>query len=363
MYRRCIANLLFPMRQFDYSLKQHLRYSSSKITQTNICDKTQTSLFCEKLKDRRLIQLTGPDSSSLLQGLITNDVYELNDNKQSIFSFFLNIQGRILYDLLLYQSNAEHLFIECDENVTTELITLMKRYKIRKKVNIKVINDEFHLWSIFPQDESIGASNIELSSLCNNDKIILTNDPRVETFGWRAISSNSDKLPIHFSKDIEMVPCNLYKSRRLLMGIGEGIVDFPSGNCFPLESNAVFLNGVSFTKGCFIGQELTARTQHLGVTRKRLMPISFKYSNHSCGPGGALINKLGKKCGNLRSICGRNGIALLRLPDVIGKGSLTAIGEDDEKFEVDAVVPKWWDSTSDRLLTQLLLQSINDSLT
>lgn len=92
-------------------------------------------------------------------------------------------------------------------------------------------------------------------------------DPRVNRLGWRLLVPAGQKVEIELGKDIG------YKRLRYSLGVAEGVNELPSGNCFPLESNGDYMHGISFHKGCYIGQELTARTHHTGVVRKRIMPI------------------------------------------------------------------------------------------
>ena len=96
-------------------------------------------------------------------------------------------------------------------------------------------------------------------------------DPRLEELGWRVLLGPEAEVETKYNIDI--VEESEYKAFLYSLGVGEGAVDFPTGNSFPLESNGDYLHGISFQKGCYIGQELTARTHHTGVIRKRLMPF------------------------------------------------------------------------------------------
>ncbi len=108
-------------------------------------------------------------------------------------------------------------------------------------------------------------------------------DPRLPELGWRifgpsdwtpTISNNTGKI---VQEDEER-----YKDLRYTLGVGEGVVEIPFGKSFPLEVNGDFLHGISFHKGCYLGQELTARTHHTGVVRKRLMPFRYVNCKLSC---------------------------------------------------------------------------------
>lgn len=118
--------------------------------------------------------------------------------------------------------------------------------------------------------------------------------------------------------------------------------DLPYGTALPLESNLVYLNGVSFTKGCYIGQELTARTHHMGVIRKRLLPIQLLplMAFESLTEGTEIVTESGKSAGKFRAGENEFGIALLRLATT--KGPLRLKLANDSQVTVTASIPKWW---------------------
>ena len=135
---------------------------------------------------------------------------------------------------------------------------------------------------------------------------------------------------------------------KLSLGIGEGTQDHPSGNCFALESNADFLQGVSFNKGCYIGQELTARIYHSGVIRKRLVPIEFiKCFEHQTGQfkeNLVIISEKGEKLGKLRSHLGLKGLGLIYVDKLLKNNNqlIGKIDSNDNQIKVKAIKPFWW---------------------
>lgn len=118
------------------------------------------------------------------------------------------------------------------------------------------------------------------------------------------------------------------------------MADLPPGDALPLESNLVFLNGISFSKGCYLGQELTARTHHTGVVRKRLMPISLSVPVHNLQPGGAVHSQTGKPAGKLRSGLEELGLGLIRLSHA--RETLIVTDPRGERVTLKATVPEWW---------------------
>lgn len=125
-------------------------------------------------------------------------------------------------------------------------------------------------------------------------------------------------------------------------GVPEGVHDLPPGVALPLESNLAFMNGISFTKGCYIGQELTARTHHTGVIRKRLFPVqlSGRLPVGSIAPGTSVLTESGQAAGKYRAGLGDVGLALLRTEKI--KGPLHIRTSESGLVALTASVPDWW---------------------
>lgn len=249
------------------------------------------------LESRSLIRVSGPDSLPFLQGLITNDIQKLK-TQPSLYTLFLNQAGRVLFDSIIYKSSTLNtLLIEADSHVCQTLIRHLKLYRVRRKVEIDDASSELKPWVVWnpshtdipPSLRQIDTSSspskttdslgAEKSLNLNIEKIEGIRDPRLEALGWRVLlpptQRDIESKSVHLERSCEVT----YKTLLYGLGVGEGCVDFPIGSSFPLESNVDFLHGVSFEKGCYIGQELTARTYHTGVVRKRLMPFRYLLSS------------------------------------------------------------------------------------
>ncbi|NWU80774.1 CAF17 transferase, partial [Onychorhynchus coronatus] len=298
---------------------------------------------------RALLGVRGAEAAVFLQGLLTNDVTQLTaagGAPPALYAHALNVQGRCLYDVILYRLHGSageepHILLECDGNVLESLQKHLKLYKIRRKVDIAPCPD-LSLWAVIPGEQAGDAS----SSLpkCAGQAVLLTPDPRAEVMGWRLITKKGANLS-EIIPGSEVGDVQEYHRHRYKQGIPEGVKDLPPGVALPLESNLAYMNGISFTKGCYIGQELTARTHHMGVIRKRLLPVSFSAPLPKDGiPEGAeIFTESGKAAGKFRAGGGELGIALLRLAHV---NEPLCINVGGDKVKLSANTPEWWPKTA-----------------
>lgn len=294
-------------------------------------------VVCHPLSHRALVKIHGQDTSSFLQGIITNDMRLLEDPGRSVlYSQMLNVQGRTLYDIMLYSlKEAEALcgvLLECDITLTDSILKHLKVYKIRRKVTIQPC-PELSVWAVFP-----GLHKPEL--LTPEKALVLEADPRTVKMGWRLVM-NRDEDPEDVVASCRKGNIEEYHRHRYTIGLPEGAQDLPAGVALPLESNIVYMNGISFSKGCYIGQELTARTHHTGVIRKRLMPVRLSSSSgQSLEEGASLLSPTGKPAGKHRSGLGELGLCLVR--SAHAKEVLMAKRPDGSTVTLEASVPEWW---------------------
>lgn len=281
-----------------------------------------------KLQNRSIIRLAGEESRDFIQGLITNDILHVGGAGSSIYSLFLNKSGRVLYDAIIYGSaDKGELFVETDSCVAQDLRKHMMIYRIRRKIAIDLVDDEYSVWAAFPGEQ---AKTLEISDS--------TADPRVKQLGRRILTRQPDEavtaiLPIGSLKD--------YNQQRYKLGIAEGVKEIIPGKAFPLEVNCDYMHGLSVHKGCYLGQEFTARTYHTGVVRKRIMPIELKGVPVNLEED--LVNKEvmtaeGKPGGKIRGLEGDCGIGLLRIEMVLASASLKA----NKAIPVKTWKPSWW---------------------
>lgn len=237
------------------------------------------------LQDRGVIRLSGPDSRSLLQGLITSDMDDLN-GKSALYAGLLTPQGKFLFDMIIV-ADGDDFLLDVEAERKGDLIRRLMMYKLRADVTIT--DDSASVWALFDGDPSSGTSYA---------------DPRHKSLHKRVISVDSP------APDAAKLAYGDYEQRRIRHGVPDGSRDMEVEKYFWLETGAEKLNGVSFTKGCFVGQELTARMKHRMALKKKLVPMKAEGAVMS---GGTIMTEGGKTAGEVHSVAGSYFMAFLRL--------------------------------------------------
>ncbi len=233
------------------------------------------------LEDRAMLEASGADARNFLNGLITHDVVNLQSG-QAVWAGLLSPQGKALFDFIVFGTNENSLLIEAEACRIAELTRRLGMYKLRAAVTLTSRPDllVYAGW----QDAALEGAMA---------------DPRLPAVGWRFIGHVQTTLDASLQD---------YTYHRLCLGVPEGSADIGIDSLLWLETNADKLNGVSFTKGCYVGQENTARMFHRHKVRKRLMAVSLP----ELAPDEKLIMSGTHEAGTLRSQCNTVGLALLR---------------------------------------------------
>ncbi|OIW33308.1 Aminomethyltransferase folate-binding domain-containing protein [Coniochaeta ligniaria NRRL 30616] len=232
-----------------------------------------------RLASRRLISVSGPDAAKYLQGVITSNIAQPDGSARTagFYSAFLNAQGRVLHDVFVYPAAlggadpAESFLVEVDAAEAERLVRHIKRYKLRAKFAVRLLDGEegrvWHAWD----DSGSGLEAIAASGELKGGSIVLR-DPRSPTLGYRIVSTASPAAVPELGAELDEAEEEKYQIRRYLHGIPEGQSEILYETALPLESNMDVMGGIDFHKGCYVGQELTIRTKHRGVVRKRILP-------------------------------------------------------------------------------------------
>ena len=245
------------------------------------------------LEDRGVISVSGPDSTSFLQGLLTNDVERLQPS-EARYAALLTPHGKILFDMIAVRAPGEEpsYLIECSAAQAADLAKRLGFYKLRAKVAVADVSADRAV-AAFWGDESQSVA-----------EGLLYADPRDPRLGWRAI------LPRPIAAAIGSEHGGEYEGLRIAVGAPKGGLDFAYADAFPHDANFDLLHGVDFDKGCYVGQEVVSRMKHRGTARKRVARV--KLAGPAPAPGTPVMDRE-LAVGALGSSSGREALALLRL--------------------------------------------------
>ena len=244
------------------------------------------------LDDRAVLAISGPEARDFLQGLVTNDVAGGLAPGAGLYTALLSSQGKILYDFFVTEGDGA-LLIDCAKDARDALLKKLRMYKLRARVEIEA-RDPLTVYS-----NLMGHPDNRPTPYA--DRAVTFVDPRLAALGMRSIGATAE------------MPANLrgphgYHEMRLARGVPEG-KDFGFEKVFALDAGLEELRGVSFTKGCYIGQELTSRMKHRATTRKRILTVTAQTEL----PGSGAVTRGGTEIGEILSSHGHIAFALVRL--------------------------------------------------
>ena len=236
------------------------------------------------LPERSVIEVAGEDRVTFLQGLVSNDVTQATPG-QAVWAALLTPQGKWLADFFIL-NDGDRLLLDVERGQVPLLTQRLTRFRLRAKVAIRVEQalQVYAAWDGTPDVTAIAAP-----------------DPRIPQAGWRLLSDTPLPTNAGFAD---------WDDHRLSLGLPDGSRDLEAEKTVLLEAGFDELNGVSWTKGCYMGQELTARTRYRGLLKRRLVPVAID------GPmpaPGAPVMRQDAEVGTFRSGRGRHGLAILRL--------------------------------------------------
>ena len=225
------------------------------------------------LDDRAILYINGEDAKEFLQNLISNDINKVSD-VNSCFSSLLTPQGKFLYEFIIVKHKSGYL-LDCEKPQAEELFKQLSLYKLRSKVEILNLSNEFVV-AAFSHEKFLTFDGAKDQPGCTikyrEDPIFL--DPRNKDLGARLII-NLEKLYLSLKK-LDLHDANLkeYYSLSHSLGIVPKDLNKLKDKLFGIECNFEELNGIDFKKGCYVGQENTARIKHKDKLNKRIFPLT-----------------------------------------------------------------------------------------
>jgi folate-binding protein YgfZ len=265
-----------------------------------------------ELADRGVLALRGADVRPFLQGLISNDVGRIGA-EQAAYGALLTPQGKFLFEFFVVQQD-DALLLETELARLAELQRRLLMYRLRSKVEIEDVSAGLVVAALVGEDIAECLGLPARPGACRAlDGGLAFVDPRLVRMGARALLPRPSAAAALAGLGLEDAPRAAYERLRLGLGVPDGSRDLTVEKATLLESGFEELNGVDFNKGCFVGQELTARMKYRGLVRKRLLPVTFV----GAAPAPGAIIRLGEReAGEMRSSSDGHGLALLRLEQV-----------------------------------------------
>lgn len=245
------------------------------------------------LPERAVIEVTGEDRNAFLQGLVSNDVTEAAPGR-AVWAALLTPQGKWLADFFIL-ADGEALLLDVERGQAAMLLQRLTRFRLRSRVALRLA-DEMHVYAAWDGTPAVSA----VAGAPAGDAIAAP-DPRLPQAGWRVLSAADLPVNAEFAD---------WDRHRLALGLPDGSRDLEPEKTVLLEAGFDELNGVSWTKGCYMGQELTARTRYRGLLKRRLVPVAVQ---GALPPPGTPVLRDGVEVGTFRSGRDGLGLAILRL--------------------------------------------------
>ena len=283
--------------------------------------KTPEKLFV-LAETRGLIAIEGKDAATFLQGVVSNDATKVTDS-QSLYSAFLTPQGKFLHDFFMSKLEGA-LILDCEGPRQADLVKRLKFYKLRSRIAIADRREEHVVALVFGAG---AAEALDLPDIPGATKAIdggiVYRDPRLSDIGARAVLRRDRAFDVLTAAGLTEAGMDDYDILRISLGLPDGSRDMRVNKAILLENGFDELGGVDWGKGCYMGQELTARTKYRALIKKRLLPITL--ADGAPSPGDAVMAGE-KQAGEVCSVSGRSALALLRLEYLEGGQSLGVNG-------------------------------------
>ncbi|KAA0582921.1 folate-binding protein YgfZ [Azospirillum sp. Sh1] len=267
------------------------------------------------LDQRSVVAVSGEDRKAFLQGLVSNDMLRVTPD-HAAYALFLTPQGKFLHDFSIVESDSGEdavLLLDPETDRRADLLRRLKLYKLRSKIALEDRADRLCVAVAFGVGalEALGLPAEPGAARPFAGGVAFT-DPRLPALGARLFLP-ADGVAALESAGLARRDVADYDRLRLSLGVPDGTLDLIPEKSIPLESRMDALNAISWDKGCYMGQELTARTKYRALIKKKLFPVTFE---GAAPEAGTPVTLDGKDAGEVRSARDGAALALLRLEDV-----------------------------------------------
>ena len=359
-----------------------------------------------RLAERRVLRVAGEDALKLLQGLVTNDVRGLAEpGAPPVYAAVLAANGRVAHDAFFHREMGEGpsggaLLVDLPAATFEDAVKLLTKMRLRARVTLDDAGEDLAVVAVGGEEKARSVASEEAetnarrrekecadpsdsASPCESQSLLafLPPDPRLRALGLRGVlpravadarieggaemartrgrDESVDRDAAAETKKSLDAAARFFRRFRYALGVAEGA---ELVGRLPLECNLAGLGAVSFDKGCYVGQELTARTHHRGVVRKRIVPVAFESGVSAVAPGWRLFPdpadpdaghasglKSAKPAGEIVASSGDVGLATVRLERLSPSGRARWAARDPLAASGSAVAtsvrtPTWWDA-------------------
>lgn len=286
------------------------------------------------LEARAVIRIAGEDARDFLQNIVTNDVTRAGP-ATAIWAALLTPQGKYLHDFFIIEV-AGALMLDCEKARAEDLMDRLKRYRLRSKVEIEDVSADWAVCALMGTDAD---ANALVGFEGRGGPIgggVCYVDPRYGGIGARALIPRG-ALEELLAAGFEKVEAGLHDYTRLCLGLPDGSRDLAVDKALPMENGFDALHGIDWNKGCYVGQEMTARMRYRATRRRQLLPVEI---TGSAPAPGTPIMQGEKEAGEMRSSSDGIGLALLRID------ALERLGQEGGQLTADGTVlsplrPPW----------------------
>ena len=255
---------------------------------------------------RAIVAITGDDAVGFLQGLVSNDVTRVASDR-ALWTAFLTPQGKFLHEFMIVR-DGDRLLLDCERARRADLVRRLRMYKLRSKVTIAE-SDEAVVAIYGKGADAVLGAPLGPGEARGVEGGVIYGDPRRPEMGLRGVLS-ADGVAELGNLGLKAGDAAGWDAMRITAGVPDGSRDMEVEKAILLENGFDELGGLDWDKGCYLGQELTARTRYRGLIRKRLLPVRFEGAPPQPGTD---VMRDGKPVGVVRSVASHLALVLLRL--------------------------------------------------
>jgi folate-binding protein YgfZ len=298
-------------------------------------------VYYTSLTDRGILFVSGVDSLTFLQGIVTNDMAKVSTD-QAIYAAILTPQGKYFSDFFIVKSSSGFL-VDCPANQINDLKKRLSTYRLRAKVEIEDQSEIYNVISFIDKKahSDTGLPETPGKATPFNEAIVFV-DPRLIELGIRVILPRNSTQEFISNLGYTSENLTVYRAAQFSLGVPDGSDDKMLKQAFPLEMGFNELNCISFDKGCYIGQEVTTRMKIRKLVKKRLVPMVFS------GPPpkpGSTIRKQDVKAGQIFAASDGVGLAMLKL-EVLDQILSEGVQLVAEETTLNVRKPSWFENTN-----------------